>query len=199
MTLSVTVISFLLALVIGAGTGVARTGRNIFNPIFQVYVEIFRGTPLLIQLFFIYYGLPEAGIAMPAFTAAVTGLGLNGGAYISEIIRAAVLAIDPGQQEAALALGLTRLQTLRYVIFPQAVRIAVPPLMNTFSSMLKESSLVSVLAICEISRLGQLIYTRTFRAFEVYLVVGAIYFCLTFLVSRISRRLERRLRLGWFV
>ncbi len=191
VTMRITAGSFLLALAVGVAVGVARSRSRLWGRLLEPYVEIFRGTPLLIQLFFIYYGLPTVGISMGAETAAYVGLGLNGGAYVSEIIRGAMAGVDRGQEEAAASTGLTPYQTVRHVLFPQAMRVAVPPLTNMFASMLKESSLVSILAITELTREGQLVYTRTFRAFEVYLAVGAMYFAMTYAVSRASRRLER--------
>jgi len=176
--------------------GVLRSESPLFKAILSPYVEVFRGTPLLIQLFFIYYGLPSVGITFSNTAAGILGLGLNGGAYISEIIRGALMAIPSGQSEAAVASGLSRLQALRFVVLPQAIRVATPPLVNAFSAILKESSLVSVLAITELTRASQLVYTRTFRAFEVYLVVGMVYFLLIHAVSRLSRRLENSMSKG---
>ncbi len=187
--------SFLLALVIGVVVGVLRSKSQALNKLLSPYVEIFRGTPLLIQLFFIYYGLPSLGLTVQNYTAAVVGLALNGGAYISEIIRGALYSVEKGQQDAAYALGFSWFETMAFVIVPQALPAAIPPLVNSFSALLKESSLVSVLAITELTRVSQLIYTRTFRAFEVYLAVGALYFMMTFIASQISMYLERRYRI----
>lgn len=195
-TVQVTCLSFGVALVFGVAVGVARAEILWARPILSPYVEVFRGTPLLIQLFFLYYGLPSVGIKMSSGTAAVLGLGLNGGAYISEIIRGSMASVEKGQLDAARALGFTWFQSMVHVIGPQALRVAVPPLVNAFSALLKESSLVSVLAITELTRMSQLIYTRTFRAFEVYLAVGALYFVLTAVVSAVSRRLEKRYYVG---
>lgn len=196
VTVAFSAVSFAIALVVGVGVGVLRSESPLFKALLSPYVEVFRGTPLLIQLFFIYYGLPSVGLTLTNTTAGLLGLGLNGGAYISEIIRGALLAVSPGQNEAALATGLTRLQSMRYVVLPQAIRVAVPPLVNAFSALLKESSLVSVLAITELTRASQLIYTRTFRAFEVYFAVGLLYFLLIHTVSRLSRHLEHTLSGG---
>jgi polar amino acid transport system permease protein len=121
---------------------------------------------------------------------------LNGGAYISEIVRGALYAVERGQKDAASALGLTWMQSMIHVILPQSVRVALPPMVNAFSALLKDSSLVSVLAITELTRVSQLIYTRTFRAFEVYLAVGALYFIMIYAVSFGSRCLEKRFRVG---
>jgi len=192
VTVALSAASFALALAVGIAVGVLRSESPVFKALLSPYVEVFRGTPLLIQLFFIYYGLPSVGITFSNITAGILGLGLNGGAYISEIIRGALLAIPPGQSEAAVASGLSRLQALRFVVLPQAIRVATPPLVNAFSATLKESSLVSVLAITELTRVSQLVYTRTFRAFEVYLTVGILYFLLIHAVSRLSRRLEQQ-------
>ncbi|SCY89600.1 amino acid ABC transporter permease [Desulfoluna spongiiphila] len=192
VTLGLSAAAFALALAVGIAVGVLRSESPLFKAILSPYVEAFRGTPLLIQLFFIYYGLPSVGVTLSSTTAGILGLGLNGGAYISEIIRGALFSVPSGQKEAATALGLSRLQALHCVVLPQAIRVATPPLVNAFSALLKDSSLVSVLAITELTRASQLIYTRTFRAFEVYLAVGLVYFVLIYAVSRLSRRLEQQ-------
>ncbi|BBO77258.1 amino acid ABC transporter permease [Desulfosarcina widdelii] len=191
ITLKITAISFILALVIGAVVGIARSRPGLRRWLFTPYVEVFRGTPLLIQLFFIYYALPVAGITMDNLVAAYVGVGLCGGAYISEIVRGALYSVESGQREAALSLGLSPVQAMVHVILPQAMRVAIPPLMNAFSAQLKETSLVSVLAINELTRCGQMVYSRTFRPFEIYTAVAVIYFVMTFSVSLLSRRLER--------
>ena len=192
ITIKIAVFSFCLAIIIGFVVGVLRSRSRALSLLFAPYVELFRGTPLLIQLFFIYYGLPTVNLTLSSFQAAIIGLGLNGGAYISEVIRAALQSIDRGQKDAAYALGLSWFQAMSEVILPQALAISIPPLMNIFSSLLKETSLVSVLAITELTRVGQLVYTRSFRAFEIYLAIGLLYFIMTFLVARISYYLERR-------
>jgi polar amino acid transport system permease protein len=193
VTLRITLGAFAAALCIGLPLGVARQRSALARRLSDPYVEIFRGTPLLIQLFFIYYGLPSVGLVLPADVAAYVGLGLNGGAYLCEIVRGSLAGVAHGQEEAALATGLTTRQTLCYVLLPQALRTALPPVVNAYASMLKESSLVSVLAITELTRVGQLVYTRTFRPFEIYLAVGALYFLLTWMATALARRLEARL------
>lgn len=196
LTLRITAMSFALALAIGLIVGVIRSRPHRLNAVIATYVEFFRGTPLLVQLFFIYYGLAQIGIVMQEMTAAVVGLGLNGGAYVSEIIRGALAGIDRGQYDAAHALGMSRLATLTSVILPQALRIATPPLVNAFSAMLKDTSLVSLLAITEMMNIANQIYSRTFRAFEIFAVVAMMYFVMTFAFSLLSRVLERRLAIG---
>ncbi len=195
-TVIISMASFCLALFIGISVGLARAESPKARRLLGPYVEMFRGTPLLIQLFFIYYGLPSVGLTMDNYTAGVVGLGLNGGAYISEIIRGALYSVEKGQQDAAASLGLSWFQTMAHVILPQSLRVALPSLVNSFSSVLKDSSLVSVLAITELTRVSQLIYTRTFRAFEVYLAVGLIYFGMIYAVSLLSRRLEKRFQIA---
>ena len=193
MTLLLTCFSFLVALALGTVVGVLRRRVGPLSALLGGYVSFFRGTPLLIQLFLIYYGLPSIGLNMPRYVAAVLSLGLNSAAYISEILRGALGAVPRGQEEAAQVLGLTRLEALIFIVFPQALRVALPALVNAFSSILKDSSLVSVLSIMELTRIGQLIYTRTYRAFEIYLAVAVVYYILTETVACFSRRLERAL------
>jgi len=193
-TIAITLAAFAVALLIAIGVGMVRRyyQQGIVSVILGTYIEIFRGTPLLVQLFFIYYGLPSVGIILDAFTAGVIGLALNCGAYMSETIRAAMTSVSRGQEEAAYSLGFSRFQTIRYIVFPQAIRVAIPPMMNSFSSLLKDSSLISVISITELTRVGNLIYSRTSRPFEIYLTVGIFYFVMTFSITLISRYLERR-------
>ncbi len=194
VTLVIGVASFLLALVISLVTGVLRSG-TLPKPVdffLGCYVEVFRGTPLLIQLFFIYYGLPTFGIVLEPITAAVIGLSLNSGAYMSEVVRAAISSVDQGQYEAALCLGYGRRQVFVYIILPQAFRIALPTFMNYFSTMIKETSLVSVLSIAEITRIGNQIYARTLSPFEIYIAIGIIYFIMTYTVALVSRWIEKK-------
>jgi polar amino acid transport system permease protein len=196
LTLELTAMSFLAALAIGVFVGTVRSHTVWPGRILASYVEFFRGTPLLVQLFFIYYGLAQVGVIMPAMVAAVVGLGLNGGAYVSEIVRGALSGIDRGQYDAAHALGMNWLVTLVWVVLPQALRTATPPLVNAFSSMLKDTSLLSLLAITEMMNIATQIYSRTFRAFEIFAVVAMMYFAMTLAFSLTSRVLERRLAIG---
>jgi len=196
VTLRISALGFLVAAAIGVVCGVIRSRQTWLARPIGAYIEFFRGTPLLVQLFFIYYGLPQIGITLDAWTAGVVGLGLNGGAYIAEIIRGALSGIDRGQYDAAHALGMTWPKVLAWVVLPQALRIAAPPLVNSFAALLKESSLVSILAITEIMNVAKMIYSRTFRAFEIYAVIAVMYFVMTFLFSRMSKLLERQLAFG---
>ncbi|MBA2841071.1 polar amino acid transport system permease protein [Methanococcus maripaludis] len=195
VTLKITIMSFLLSVIIAVLVGSTRAMNfsKTLDMVLMAYVEVFRGTPLLIQLFFIYYGLPSIGITMSSTFAAVLGLSLNGGAYISEIIRAAIQSVPVGQFEAAESLGMGKIESMVYIVLPQAFRITIPPLVNSFSSILKESSLISVLAITELTRIGQLIYTRTSRPFEIYLTIGLIYLILVSIISISSWKIEKKL------
>lgn len=194
VTVVLGVLSFGIALLVAIFVGVARSLKlpMIFRLPLAVYVEVFRGTPLLIQLFLIYYGLPSFGIVLDPMTAAVIGLSLNSGAYMSEVVRASILAVERGQYEAAYSLGYSPFQVYRCIVLPQAFRIALPTGMNYFSTMIKETSLVSVLSIAEITRVGNHIYARTLSPFEIFMTIGAIYFVMTYSLVLIGARLEKR-------
>lgn len=196
MTIGLAVIAVAIGLVIGSFAGIARVGANrAARVITSVYVDFIRGTPLLVQLFLVYFGLPTLiGRPVPPFIAAIVAMGINSGAYIAEIVRAGIQSVDRGQMEAARSLGLTYSQSMRYIIFPQALRRIIPPLGNEFIAMLKDSSLVSVIALEELLRKGQVVITRTFRPFEVYMVVALIYLAMTLAISRLVSWSERRLR-----
>jgi polar amino acid transport system substrate-binding protein len=155
-------------------------------------VEIIRGTPLLIQLYLLYYGLPGLGVKLPALVAAVTGLGLNYAAYEAEIYRAGILAIPRGQTEAAQSLGMTRMQTVIHVLIPQAVRTVLPPVTNDFIAMLKDSSLVSVITVVELTKAYSIQAASTFSYLELGLVTAAIYLLMSLPLARLSRYLEAR-------
>jgi len=149
----------------------------------------------LVQLFLVYFGLPSLiGKPVPPLTAAIVAMGINSGAYVAEIVRAGIQSIDKGQMEAAQSLGLTYAQAMRYVVFPQAFRRIIPPLGNEFIALLKDSSLVSVIALEDLLRKGQVVITRTFRPFEVYMVVALIYLIMTLAISRLVAWSEKRLK-----
>ncbi|MBP2143524.1 polar amino acid transport system permease protein [Methanococcus voltae] len=199
ITLKIAFLSFILAIIIAHVVGILRALNipKVLDLFFRAYVETFRGVPLLILLFFIYYGLPSIGIVMDNTTAGVLGLSLNGGAYISEIVRASLLSIPKGQWDACSSLGMNKVQSLVYVIIPQTIRISMPSLMNSFSTIIKESSLVSVIAITELTRVGQLIYTKTASPFEVYIVIALVYLSVIFTVSLLSNLIEKKLNYAY--
>jgi polar amino acid transport system substrate-binding protein len=160
----------------------------------RAYVEIMRGTPLLIQLFLIYYGLPEIGIRLNAFLAAILGLGLNYAASEAENYRAGIQSIPHGQMEAALALGMNRWQTLQHVVLPQALRVVIPPVTNDFIAMFKDSSIVSVITMVELTKVYGMLAMSTYDYIGLGLMTAGIYFALSYPASIFAGRLERKLR-----
>lgn len=198
VTLQLTIFSATLGMVGGSLMALARLSTSAPIRWFaRIYIDFFRGTPLLVQLFMIYFGLPavmQQAFGIPLrwdrFTAGVVALGFNSAAYIAEIMRAGIQSIDLGQSEASQSLGLSSVQTLRHVVFPQALRRMLPPLGNEFITMLKDTSLVAVIGFEELLRQGQLIVARNYQAFQIYLAVALIYLVLTIFSSRIFSFLE---------
>ncbi|WP_457435833.1 cystine ABC transporter permease [Pseudomonas sp. TE3786] len=158
----------------------------------RIYVSFFRGTPLLVQLFMIYYGLPQLGIQLDPLPAALVGFSLNMAAYVCEILRAAIGSIDRGQWEAAASIGMTRAQTLRRAILPQAARTALPPLGNSFISLVKDTALAATIQVPELFRQAQLITARTFEIFTMYLAAALIYWVLASALALLQNHLEAR-------
>ncbi len=194
ITLKITSIAVLMGLFIGTFVGMGRLAKSkLLSYPSAIYVEFLRGTPLLVQIFLIYYGLPSLGVNLKAFPAAVIALGINSGAYVAEIVRAGIQSVAKGQYEAARSLGMTHSQAMRYVILPQAFRNILPALGNEFIALLKDSSLVSVIGITELMKSGQIVISRTFASFSIYGGVALIYFAMTFTLSRIVRHVEKRL------
>ncbi|MTH54480.1 ABC transporter permease subunit [Bacillus mangrovi] len=195
-TIPLTLISFVLGLVLAFFVALARISN--IKPlvwISGIYVWIFRGTPLLVQLFILFYGLPSVGLTLDPFTAAVIGFTLNKGAYSSEIIRAAILSIPKGQWEAAYSINMTRSQAIRRIILPQAVRVSLPPLGNSFISLVKDTSLAATITVTEMFQKGQQIASVYYEPLWLYIEVAVIYLLfstvLTWLQSKLERRYER--------
>lgn len=195
ITIKIGIFSFILALILAVIVGSLRSANipKLLKSILTIYVEFFRGTPLMVQLFIFYYGLPSFGMKVDPILASVLTMGLNSGAYLSEVVRAAVLSVDRGQYDAAAVLGYNHIQTTIHIVLPQAFRIAVPTFMNGFSSIVKETSLVSVLPIIELTKLGNQIYAKTYHPFEVYISLAIIYFIMTYTVTFLAKWIERRL------
>ncbi|MDI9484694.1 MAG: amino acid ABC transporter permease [Bacillota bacterium] len=194
LTVQLTSIAVFFGTILGTFAGIARISAGPFKAVSAAYIDVIRGTPLLVQTFIIFYGLPSLiQRPIPAYVAAVLALSINSGAYVGEIVRAGIQSIDRGQWEAAASLGHSRLQAMGYIILPQAFKRTLPPLGNEFIALLKDSSLVSVIALEELVRKGQIIIGRTFRPFEVWLAVALIYFVMTFTVSRFVNLLERKM------
>ena len=196
VTIQITVLSTAIGFVIGLVVGVARISHlRPLRLLAEVYVEFFRGTPLLVQLFLFYFALPViTGQRIDPFIAAISACGINSGAYVAEIFRAGIQSVDEGQMEAGRSLGMTWLQTMRYIIVPQAFKRVIPPLGNEFIAMLKDSSLVSVIGFEELTRRGQLIIAKTYGSFEIWMSVAVIYLVMTLTISRFVAYLERRCR-----
>jgi polar amino acid transport system substrate-binding protein len=194
VTLEISLVSMAIAVGLGLFLAVLRVyGSRLISWLVVAFIEIIRGTPLLIQLFIIFYGLPSIGIRFSPFWAAVIGLGINYAAYEAENYRAGIQSIPAGQLDAALALGLTRSQTIRKVILPQAVRLVIPPVTNDFIALLKDSSLVSVITMVELTKMyGQLAATY-YDYIGIGLLTAAIYFIMGLPIARLSRMLEQRL------
>ncbi|PYE26481.1 amino acid ABC transporter membrane protein (PAAT family) [Rhizobium sp. PP-CC-3A-592] len=192
-TVPLTLLSFFLGAILGLITAVTR----LFAPtplalIARFYVWVIRGTPLLVQLFVIFYGLPSVGILLDAFSAALIGFTLNVGAYSSEIIRAVISSVPKGQWEAAYSIGMTWNQAMRRTILPQAARVAVPPLSNTFISLVKDTSLAAAITVPELFQSAQRIVATTYEPLILYIEAALIYLALSSVLSSLQVRLERR-------
>lgn len=195
-TVFLALISFALGLILALFTALARISR--FKPLVAIssfYVWIIRGTPLLVQLFIIFYGLPSVGITLDPLTAGVIGFTLSVGAYNSEVIRAAILSISKGQWEAAYSLGMTDVQALKRVILPQAARVSIPPLANSFISLVKDTSLAAAITVAEMFQIAQRITATTYEPLLLYSEAALIYLMLctvlTIIQSKIEKSLER--------
>lgn len=196
ITIQITAISVFLGLIIGMFVGIARISHvKPLSILSAIYTDFLRGTPLLVQIFLIYFALPIIlNQRVDPFLAAITACGINSGAYIAEIFRAGIQAIDSGQMEAGRSLGMTWVQTMRYIIIPQAFKNIIPPLGNEFIALLKDSSLVSVIGFEELTRRGQLIIARTYGSMEIWLSVALIYLVMTLAISRLVAYMEKRLK-----
>ncbi len=193
-TVPLTLITFFLGILLGLLVALARLyGSTPLVALVRFYVWLIRGTPLLVQLFLIFYGLPSAGIVLDAFTAAVIGFTLNIGAYSSEIIRATLAAIPKGQWEAAYSIGMNWPQVMWRVILPQAARIAVPPLSNTFISLVKDTSLAAAVTVPELFQAAQRLASVTYEPLILYIETAIIYLLFSSVLSTLQDRLERKL------
>ncbi|RKJ76614.1 MULTISPECIES: amino acid ABC transporter permease [unclassified Pyramidobacter] len=198
ITLKIAVLAMMLTLALALAVTIIRYYKvPLLTPLVNVYIDIFRGTPLLTQLFFIYYGFAQVSPffrEMKAINAAILGLALNAAAYTTENMRSALEAVAKGQTEAGLACGMTQLQTMWYIVLPQAARIAVPVLTNDFIALLKNTSMAFTLGVREIMGQVSLIGNGSFKFFEAYLDAFIIYFCLSKIIGILQKYLERRLK-----
>lgn len=194
VTLQVIVLSLLLSLVLGTLGGLAKLSHvRPINWLGRAYVSVIRGTPFVVQMFFIYFGLPQLGLQLPPMVAGVIALGLYSGSYVTEIFRGAVQSVDTGQLEAARSCGMSPRTAMRYIVLPQALVRMLPPLGNEFVSLTKNSALVSFITIHELFLVGQAIISRTFDALTVYLFIGIVYYLLTNAIGYATGRVEKRL------
>ncbi|MBS2970130.1 amino acid ABC transporter permease [Metabacillus sp. KIGAM252] len=196
-TIPLTLITFALGLILAFFVALARMSNiRILTAISGFYVWVFRGTPLLVQLFILFFGLGSVGITLDPFTAAVIGFTLNKGAYTSEIIRAAILSIPKGQWEAAYSINMTRAQAIRRIILPQAVRVSIPPLGNSFISLVKDTSLAATITVTEMFQKGQQIAAVYYEPLWLYIEVAFIYLIFSTILSWLQTKLERRFERG---
>jgi polar amino acid transport system permease protein len=197
ITLFVSFASIVLAILLAMLGALGRLSSNpVLNAIASFYVSFFRGTPLLLQILFLYLGLPQAGIVLPALPTGIIALGFNYGAYMTEIFRAGIQAVPQGQTEAAQSLGMNGRTTFRRIVIPQAVRIVTPAIGNDFVAMLKDSSLVSVIGVQEILWRAQTVGRPTFQSMQTILVAAMVYWAMTIVFSVLQSRLERRMAVG---
>lgn len=194
VTLELSVLSMVFAVLIGLLCALGRTsGQPLLAGAVAAYVEVMRDVPLLIVLLVIFFTLPQIGISLPGFWAGVLGLSLNVGAYLSEVFRAALGAVDKGEKEAGFSLGMSRLEVFRRITLPQAMRLAIPTVGGFFIALLKDSSLVSFIAVSDLMRQGTILIADTFRSMEIYFMVAMVYFCMSFVASRLVRHIETAL------
>ncbi|MDP1417709.1 amino acid ABC transporter permease [Peribacillus simplex] len=196
VTLYIFVIAIILGFLIGLVVALLRLAPiKILNWIAKVYVDAIRGTPFIVQLFFIYFGVNSLNlISLDSTTAGIITVAINAGAYFAEIIRAGIQSIDKGQTEAARSIGFTSTQTMRYVVLPQAFRRMLPTITNQSIISLKDTSLLSVIGIADLTQQGQIQASATFEAFKIWLAVGVIYFIIIYLLTLIANFIERRVQ-----
>lgn len=191
VTLELSVLSMACGIVLGLAVALGRlTGRRVLDWPLTVYIEVWRAVPLIVQLLVIYFTLPEIGVRLSGFWAGVLGLTLNLAAYLSEVFRAAIMSIDDGQRLAGLSIGMSQFRVYTRIVLPQAFRIAVPTIGGYFIALLKDSSLVSFIAVNELLRHGTIIIANTFRSMEVYFMVAIIYCIMSLIAARIVHRVE---------
>lgn len=192
VTIKITALSFIFASVLGLLTASARLARvKLINIPAKIYIDVVRGVPLLVQIFFIYFGLGKI-LNLDRFIAGVAAISICYAAYLAEIFRAGIQAIPRGQTEAALSLGMTRFQLWRYVIIPQTLRLVIPPLVNEFIACLKDSSLVSIIGLRELTRAGTEYYSQHFVDFQTWFLVGIIYLAITLSLTRLASYFEKK-------
>jgi len=193
VTFLLTIVAILVGFILGISLSLGRVyGNKAVSAICVGYIEIFRGTPLLVQLFIIYFGLPSIGIALSPLHCALLGLSLNSGAYQAEYLRGSLQAIPSGQMIAARTLGMTKLKSIRNVILPQALRISIPAWSNELIYLFKYTSIASIIQVSELTKEGELIASRNFRYIEIFLIIALIYVVFTFIITEIIDRITKK-------
>lgn len=196
VTAQLTAASFAFGLILGTAGGLARISKNpLLSGIATVYVTLLRGVPLLVTLMFLYYGLPSAGIQLSAFTVGILALALTNGAYVTEIVRSGIQSIEPGQMRAARSLGMSYSRAMRRIILPQALRRVLPPLTNELITLLKNTSLVSTIALTELLRVGMEIMTWKANTFSPFAGVALFYLCMTLPMQWVNQKVEQKFRI----
>ncbi|MGD7051607.1 amino acid ABC transporter permease [Sutcliffiella horikoshii] len=196
LTLQVVSLAGILGFIIGTLLALCKIGRvKLLRILADIYTSIFRGTPLVLQLMLIFFGLPQAiGITLEPVTAAILAFGLNSGAYISEVIRAGIMAVDKGQREAAMALGVPYRQMMKDIILPQALKNILPALMNEYITLTKESAIVTVIGVMDVMRRSFMTASNTYAYLEAFIFAGLIYYVLVMILTLIGKLIERRMR-----
>lgn len=197
MTLYITIFSLMFAMLIGLFVSLMRLSKvRILEIVSKGYVDIIRGTPLIIQAFFLYFGLPDLlNIRIDNTTAGIIIMSLNAGAYMSEVFRGGILSVNVGQTEAARSLGLSQSKTMKLVILPQAIKNMVPAFINQMIISLKDTSLLSVIGVGELTQRGQIVVAATYNSFEIYFIIGVMYFIMIKTISLLGEYVERKLGL----
>ncbi|MEZ4562873.1 MAG: amino acid ABC transporter permease [Thermomicrobiales bacterium] len=194
MTVRISAGAFVLAIVVGLALALLQTMRMaLITLVVRAYIELVRGTPVLAQLFILYFGLTQVGIRFTPVQAAIIGLGFNGGAYLAEVFRSGIESIHRGQMEAALTVGMTPMAAMRWVILPQALTVVAPPTTNYSIALLKDTAIVSAVAAPEIMFKARNLVMETYLSAQIYLLVAIMYLGMSLVLSWVSRRLERRL------
>ncbi len=198
MTVELTLVSLLIAAVLGLLFGLFSVSRAIvLRGIARVYIDIIRGTPLIVQIFFIYFGISSGlGVRLDAFTAGIIALSLNAGAYSAEIVRGGIQSVPKGQMEAARSLGLPYTMAMRKVILPQAIKTMAPTIVNQCIITLKDSSLISVIGLAELTQVGRLIIANNFESLKMWTIIGVMYFIIIMALSKLSSYIERKMSYG---
>lgn len=195
ITLQISFFSAIIGFFCGSILGFLNSTKNRFiTSIVTTYVTIIRGTPMLVQIIIIFYLLPELNINIPPVASAIIAIGINSSAYVSQIIRSGISSVSIGQLEAAKVLGLNKFQISCFVILPQVIRTVLPILSNEFITLIKDSSLATIIGVMELSKQGSIIRSRTYDAFSILFIVAAIYLCLTSLLTLIMKKVEKKLR-----